>query len=367
MVTSLVVLLGACSHARIPYNLAGVASEPEPIHPRRIAVLPFRDARTPEEGPDGAGRFTYRGMELAHTDLDDLVGSPLSQVTEIVGRHLARSHTFAQVILVESLAQAPEADLVLIGRVPRIRGYVEADEPPKSSGRPKNERYVLAEVVLSDVEILDAKTKQRLFSVDVGWSLEDKRSIDREEIDPWQVLGEALFKTVSDLILEMREADLSGGYVVQERVDLDEHPGAGGIFGALDGRAPNGWRFVRSTTVSEPSGWKGAAPRCEEARLEQKQTLRFHRVLGPYRPSILIWACPGDSSLSYDALEEFPARYLGRRANGAHYFVRSIGQTNWPDAIAQIGRHLEIEPPKDRYVFRIPISGTATRSAGRSL
>jgi hypothetical protein len=90
-------------------------------------------------------------------------------------------------------------------------------------------------------------------------------------------------------------------------------------------------------------------------------------VLGPYRPSIVLWACPGDSTLRYDALEEFPARYLGRRANGAHYFARAVGQSNWPDAIPQIERHLEIQPPQQRYVFEIPIKGIVTSSPARSL
>jgi hypothetical protein len=322
-------------------------------HAQRIAVLPFTDTRAADEGPDGAGRFVYQGIELAHTNLGDLSGSPLARITEIVGRHLARSHTFAQVILVESAAQAPEADLLLVGSISRMRGYVEADEPPKSSGRPKDERYVMAEVILADVEILDAKTQERLFSADVGWSVSEARSNGGQEIDPWQVLGEALFKAVSDLVVEVREADLSGAYVVQDRVELSAEPSAEQTFGALEQSPPMGWKFARTATSAQPAGWRASDTRCEEARLEQKQTVRFHRVLGPYRPAVVLWACPKGTKLSYDAMEEFPARYLGRRDGGASYFALTVGKTNWPDALTQIGAHLGLVPPRDRYVFEI--------------
>jgi hypothetical protein len=352
---ALFLLAAGCAHAEIPYDLSRIEPSARPVHAMRIAVLPFTDARTSDDGPDNAERFIYRGVELAHTDLGALQGSPLSRVTEIVGKHIARSRVFSQVILVESSDQAPEADLLLSGRLRRMRGYVEADKPPKESGRPENERLVLAEVVLAGIELRDARDPEKvLFDADVGWSVEDKRLEGDHPIDPWGVLAEALYKAVSDLVQEISKADLSGAHVVRARVDLDV--GEGGVeraFGDLDSRAPEGWRFARTATASEPTGWSASDARCVEARLEQKQTLRFHRLLGPYRPAVMIWACPSDLHLAYDSLEEFPARYIGDRADGSHYFAWAVGESNWPDAIEQIGRHLGLVPPKHRYVFEI--------------
>jgi hypothetical protein len=344
----------ACAHAEIPYDLAHVERREKPIHEKRIAVLPFLDGRTRDEGPDDADRFVYQGVELEHTDLSDLRGSPLARVTELVGRHLAQSHVFRQVILVSSSEQAPEADLLMSGRVRRMRGYVEADAPSKDSGRPENERLVLAEVVLGDIEVREARAPGRLlFAADVGWSVQDRRTTGAGAIDPWSVLGEALHRTVQELIEGMEKADLSGGTLVKGRVELAIGEGGAGPYGDLDRAPPEGWRFVHTATASEPTGWNATDARCDEIHLEQSQTLKFHRILGPYRPTVRIWACPSDLVLEYDAMEEFPARYLGARGDGSNYFGWTVGESNWPNALEEIGLHLALRPPPQRYVFQV--------------
>lgn len=343
----------ACAHARIPYDLTPVAPLSAPVHPMRIAILPLEDARGMDDGPDSAAGFIYRGVALIHTDLGELAGAPLEQIASLVGRHLARSGLFRQVILVQAPEQAPEADLIMRARVRRMRGYVEAEAPKKDSGRPENERTVLAEVVLSGIEIREARQPKRaLVSLDAGWSIFEKRTSPGGEIDPWQVLGEALFSAVSTVVDELRGADLSGGFVVRDQVELPAAGVAQGAFGSLPSSPPEGWRFVKTSTGSSPDGWKASADRCESARVEQKQTLRFHRVLGTYRPAVTLWACPADVRLSYDMLEEFPARYLGERG-GLRYFALALGQSNWPKAIEQIARHLEVTEPKSRYIFEL--------------
>jgi hypothetical protein len=359
VLSSLAVVAAGCVHTEIPYDFSRVEAGQKPVHAKRIAVLPFSDARSLDDGPDDAEGLVYQGVELDHTDLGSLRGSPLDRVTEIVGRHLAVAHVFSQVILVERVQQAPEADLILTGSVRRMRGYVEAQKPAKASGRPENERIVLAEVVLADVLVRDAKDpKKVMFAGDIGWSVQEKRLEGDNAIDPWDVLGEALHKALSDFTSELAKADLSGTYVVKPKVELALGPGSAGVtFGDLEAAPPEGWRFARTATASEPTGWNASDARCEEVHLEQRQTLRFHRVLGPYRPSVTIWACPSDLHLSYDAMEEFPASYLGKRADGFHYFARSVGETNWPNALDQIGRHLQLVPPRQRYVFEIGRDG----------
>src|SRR5688572_32573066 len=54
--------------------------------------------------------------------------STLFPYTTLFRSHLAASRAFAQVILVLDETQAPEADLILTGRVRRMRGYVEAED-----------------------------------------------------------------------------------------------------------------------------------------------------------------------------------------------------------------------------------------------
>lgn len=349
-----------CGHAQIPYDLSLVmprgGSGSAPVHAKRIALLPFKDARAAEEGPDSTERYVYHGIEFVHTDLEDLRGSPWARITELVARHIAATRLFSQVILVLSPDQAPEADLVMSGAVERMRGYVEAGPPDSRSGRPEGERMVLAEVVLADIEVRDAHAPAKLlFDADVGWSVYEKRFLQGDRSpDPWEVLSEALFKALSDLSSEIERADLSGALLVSERVSLGLSPTPeGGLFGELERSPPAGWRFAVTSTLSRPVGWRTIEARCREATLEQLQTLRFHRVLGPYRPSIVLWVCPEDLGLSYDALEEFPARYLGQRANGSRYFARALGESNWPEAVEDIRVHLGVHSPVNRYIFEI--------------
>lgn len=339
-----------CRHAEIPYDLGAIVAPPAPIHPERLAVLPFTDARSEDEGTDDAPRFVYRGIELEHTDLDALPGWPLDRVTELVARHLAAARTFAQVILVRSAADAPEADLVLEGRVRRMRGYVEAEPPTRASGRPEDERLVLAEVLLADVVVRQARPPgATLAALDAGWSLEDRRSTAAGSIDPWAVLGAAFQRAVSDLAAELAAADLSGRHIVRTRVRLEPGDRPGDLATLVP---PEGWRVAATSTASTPIGWR-AAPRCASRRLEAEQTLRFHRVLGPYRPQVAIWSCPRGQRLTFDALEEFPATYLGRDPVGAAVFARQVGASNWPGALAELGAYLGLEPPAARYTFEV--------------
>ncbi|MCK6552819.1 hypothetical protein L6R52_43750 [Myxococcota bacterium] len=354
----LATITPACRHAELRYALSSVEARPTPKHPRRIAIVPFVDARTVDDGSDDAAGFDYQGHDFEHTRLDDLQGAPLDRVTEVVARHLAQARLFAQVILVRSIDQAPEADLVLSGRLRRLRGYVEAKPPKPESGRPANERMVLAEVLLEDLEVRDAKTGVVVASIDAGGALYEARrhATDRPPPDPWDVLGEVLFHAVSELAAELEAADLSGAVVVPARVALSLapiEPTTVAPFGALGASPPEGWSATRTSTAARPHGWKATTAGCLSLELEQKQTLRFHRVLGSYHPSAVLWACPTTIGLVIDDHVELPAKYLGTKA-GLRYFLHKVGESSWPKAEEELRSYLGVPPPERRYVFELP-------------
>jgi len=117
----------------------------------------------------------------------------------------------------------------------------------------------------------------------------------------------------------------------------------------LESSAPPGWRLVHTATTSAPIGWKGALG-CQEATFSQKQSLRFHRALGPYVPAVRVWRCPAQLHLRFDGLAEFPSRHLGER-DGQRWFVYQVGQNNWPRAAEELARNLGLSPPPPRFEF----------------
>lgn len=336
--------ISACKHAEIPYDLARIPTPKTAVHAKKLALLPVIDARVGEDLTDEAEAFVYRGVDYAPTRFQDLRGEPLHRVTEALAGHLAKAHLFDQVILVLEPSQAPEADLILRARLRRIRGYVEANPPPEKSERPKNERFVLAEFFLADVEVLDAKTPAQIyFKSDAGWSVDEPRLIKEGESvpDPWAILGEAAQHAIGDLAAELARADLSGAVLVRDQVKLPEAPTL---------TAPEGWTLTESSTVA-PQGWRGNSS-CTEQLFQQKQTLRFNRTLGPYRPAVKLWTCPLDQRLKYNSLAEFPARFLGT-AGDQLYFALALGESNWPNAVEQLSARLQPTPPAKRHTFEV--------------
>jgi hypothetical protein len=370
MALALAGLLGvSCTAVRLPYPVGEVKALPRPAHGQRVAVLPFEDRRSADEGPDRAELFVYRGISYHHTDLERLPSTPGRVVAELVARHLAHAGVFTQVILVERAEDAPEADLILSGAITRARGYLEADRPKEegpNKGPAPERRWVMAEVVLADLSLREARAPKRaLLEADVGWSIAEERPL-LPGLDPWAVLGEALYVSVGQLIELAANADLEGGYVVREKVRLELDPiprdraatvtgtVPGDAFGALSSGPPPGWRF-EADAPGIPIGWLSRSDKqpCVGAHLVEPQTQHFHRLLGPYHPMVRIWACPADAPLTVDVHEEFPASYLGTRFDGLHYFAHRLGQTNWPGAAEQIAEHLGVEPPSSPYVWKV--------------
>lgn len=359
--------------AQIPYDLGQVATRPAPQHALRVAILPLEDARDVAEAPDDRGLYVYNGLSYAGTRLEALGPDPHLRLTELLAQHLARARVFSQVILVLRAEQAPEADLILSGKIRRARGYVEAEAPAKASGRAADSRHVLAEVVLEDLELRAVGEGPRLV-FDAGWSIAEARTLDAEggAPDPWAVLSEALRVALDDLTQGMLAADLSGAVQVPAQVELSGPVATSSLaapFFGLHEAPPEGWGLVRTSSAAAPDGWLGPAG-CEGLRLEARQLQRFSRVLGPYTPAVDLWACPDSVPLRFSGRADHPARLLGRR-EGRWYLSLALGRTNWPQAEAQIAHYLALTPPPTRYIFEIGPGARAAPQArstsGRSL
>lgn len=320
------VLAGCRTPAQIPYDLGSVKTSAAPAHNLVVAILPLVDARDPAEAPDAGGRYVYNGLSYRGTRLEDLGPRAMAQVTEVLAQHLAKSRVFAQVILVLNPEQAPEADLVLSGKIRRARGYVEAKAPPKASGRTPDSRKVIAEVVLQDLELRPVGGGEPRMVLDVGWSILEERTLHPETgaPDPWHLMSEAMAVSLKDLTAALRTADLSGAFVAAKTVALDTTAtSTQAVFHGL--KAPLGWALVKTSTAVHPIGWKGA-PQCHSMRFEARQSRRFSRVLGPYVPAVEVWACAESVRLKLVGRSEYPARLVGQQG-GYWYFTQQLGRS----------------------------------------
>ncbi len=357
--------LSACrTPAQIPYDLSSVVTASVATHDLKVAILPLVDARDPAEAPDARGLYRYNGLSYRGTRLEDLGPRTTARLTEVLAQHLARARIFSQVILVLRPEQAPEADLILTGKVRRARGYVQASPPTKDSGRSPDSRKVIAEVVLQDLELRPTGAGGPRISLDVGWSILEERKLGPKGIglDPWNLLSEALGVSLRDLSGALRAADLSGDFVVADKISLQgSATSTQAIFHGI--QAPAGWARVNTSTASHPTGWKGQA-RCSRIRFEAQQSRRFSRVLGPYVPAVQIWGCPKSLPLKFSGRSEYPARLLGH--HGGHwYFSQQLGRTNWPDAEAQLAAYLQLQPPPSPYVFEVGPGAKAVKKTKR--
>lgn len=319
----------AARRAEIPAPPPGPL--PSAHHRLRVALPPLRDAREVREAPDGAGAYVYRGELYRGTNLDWLRPSPMNHLTRRFAQALLQTGVFAELVLVESADAAARADLVLTGSVRRARGYVQRD--PAQGADP----WVLGEVVLDELELRDARTGAVRVSGGTGWSIWEQRPAPA---DPWAVLADALDRATAELSQVLVDADLKRFEVanavrVPRPIEPPVSPAAA---------TPDGWRHAVTSTASAPRGWTGAA-RCRREALAQQQALRFHRILGPYRPEVVLWRCPSDVRLRWSPRVELPAVLMGSDDEGRWWFGSALGQSNWPEPLAQLTEALALAPP----------------------
>lgn len=348
-------LVAGCASARIPYDLARLPAAKSARHSHRVAVLPFVDEREAEEVGQEDGLFSYNGFDYHPTDLERLEHPPGMVIAELLAQHLVRTGSFREVVLVREAQDAPSAQLLLRGRISRARGYVEAEGQRGDREPPPRVRRVIAEVFLSDVELVEPGADgRRLLHADLGWSILEERPTEPTPPSAWQVLGDALFESHQQLATLLEDAVLDGSFVVEERIVLTPTTvrSSTAPLARLEAAVPEGWSFDPAAEGSAPLGWRAQAS-CESGRYSARQTQRFHRVLGPYQPTVRVWLCPAAHDLELDHRSEFPARYLGTTPSAEHAFIWRLGPSSWPGAEADLARVLSVTPPASKYVFRI--------------
>lgn len=325
-------------------------------HALSIAILPVLDQRPRDEGTDRAYRFSYRGKSYGFTDLRSLKRGLSGELSGHIAQALHRAGMFKKIILVDAASDAGSVDLVLSSQVARARGYVEQADTQKEKPRTEDKTLqLMSEFVLSDVRLSHTSSSAHMvFDSDFGWSIFEKREVEDEVAAAYTVLGEALTRTLRQLVLALASSDLSGRTRIIKNVQFTSKASLPGPFGLLAKQGPIGWKVAKLTeTSSVPTGWQGSEVDCSSLILRSKQSWRFHRVLGPYQPSVKIWYCAASSALDYDMRADQSAEYLGRSSNGSHYFVKALGETNWKSCREDIVRHLNIIRPTKKYIFQL--------------
>ncbi|MBK8012336.1 MAG: hypothetical protein IPK13_13385 [Deltaproteobacteria bacterium] len=265
-----------------------------------------------------------------------------------------------------SAADPPAADPPAADPPAADASAAASAEPSPNAERPSPRRRVLAEVVLSDLRIrrMDGRRPTTvLMECDAGWSIDERRAVEDQRRAAWMVSAEALRVALDRYGRVLEGADLSGRLRVRDRVHLAGRALAGPEAGALAGtmndtmndtmkdmmkalarRVPPGWAFSVAAEPGRPHGWSVDLG-CIEGRFVAQQTLRFHRLLGPFVPSVRVWACPAEIEAHYDEHAEFAAQYLGTAPRGGHFFAYSVGPKNWPGAVREVAEHFRAKMP----------------------
>jgi hypothetical protein len=248
--------------------------------------------------------------------------------------------------------------LILSAKVTRARGYVQKDEQtktPNPDSKTRIKRAIMSEFVLSEVKLTKtSQPKELVFESDFGWSILDEGEIRDPKKAAWDVLGRSMRATFDQLEKAIRNADLSGGFVARKSVRFDEFAQADNAFGAFESKVPATWLAGDSVkTATAPTGWKSDRCDCLQLRLRARQTWRFHRVLGPYQPEVVLWSCIARDVFKYDVKSEHPAEFLGQTPSRRLLFLRALGETNWKSVREDVRRHLNVEKPKNRYLFQV--------------
>jgi|GEM_PF-3115036 len=346
-------------HPTIPIKYES-AAQVEPIHKLTLAVLPIKDSREWSEGTDSAYRYTYRGKSYRFTDLRGLKRGLSNELSGHIAQILHRKSIFRKILLVSDSSDAADADLILTAAVKRARGYVEdlgfttlrKDTQVSTS---TSARQVLAEFVLDNVRLRQKKSGKLLFDSDFGWSIFESRAVreDEEAVAAFGVLSDAVLHVLNQLSIAIKESDLSGDFFVQQRVTMSVGQTDDAILAALAEVLPQGWNITETSSVTAPLGWSTKSKICDKVRLSAAQSWKFHRAIGPYRPTLAVWACPAKVELSYMHSSSKNAEYLGKKSDGTNFFVLGLGETNWADYRRELRTFFKLTAPIKRHIFRL--------------
>jgi len=346
---------GGFQRAELPYTYPSQVTS-QPTHAINIAILPIRDARSVKDGTDSAYRYSYRGKSYGFTDLRGLRRSAERYITTILARHLLAKSVFSKIVLIDRMSDAGSVDLVLTAKLARARGYAQRKEKSTdTSSSASTQRSVMSEFIISELTLAKrSDVSAVVFDGDFGWSIFEEREFQSEEEAAWQVLSEAMRRTLDQMTKALKKADLSGGFLVNKQVKYEEDNQSDQEFGLLATKAPLNWKVVSLIeTSTAPNGWKAKNAACKRLSMRAQQSWRFHRVLGPYQPELVLWSCASTTRFLYDVKTEHPAEFLGTGQKGRLFFLRSLGETNWRTARDDVRRHLKLVPPKQRYLFQL--------------
>ena len=337
-----------------------------PVHGLTLAILPIKDTRQTSEGTDSAHRYTYRGKSYRFTDLRRLKRGLSDELSGHLAQVFLRQSIFRKIILVNDLSDAADAELILTAEVKRARGYIEDLEIAKSNAKANintstSSRQVLSEFVLENVQVRKGNSKQLLFDSDFGWSVFETRAIAEDAVSrgAFDVLADTVGHVLNQLALALKISDLSGAVTIKKEVMMLEVHSGGPMLDGLDKALPEGWGMTNTSSLSVPLGWRGSSSTCQNARLEAAQSWKFHRAIGPYRPTLDIWACNATVGLEYLHSSSKNAEYLGKRIDGTNYFVLGRGETNWKRYRRDLRKLFGVTEPTQRHVFRIKPAGSS--------
>jgi hypothetical protein len=198
-----------------------------------------------------------------------------------------------------------------------------------------------------------------LLRAELGWAIQAMRPAVPAPPSPWSVLGEALGASSAQLVRLVREARLDGTVVVPERTALTAtiaapaaRTSSSARLAALADARPPGYALT-ATRAAAPEGWRLTAGACVERALVEQQTQRFHRALGPYVATARVTVCAPEAALRFDVRAAYPARFVGRDARGARYFVHAVGRGAWARPVESLERWLAVERPAPRHTFEL--------------
>jgi hypothetical protein len=277
----------------------------------------------------------YRGA------VDEMASDALADALRATGR-------FAEVRRV-SQADRADADLVLDGRLRRLRGWqayrVEKDAPARILES-------IGDVFIDEVVIIEAKTGRIVFIGQTGAMLEEPP----DDVDPYAAAQAAFEAAAVHLAERVAKVDFEAADLSHE-VHL-EATRSGGVE-ALLVSLPPGW-IGAEDPATVPAGWAADTP-CAAYRFEDATRWFFHPRLGFYRPNLALWACPpgwqGEMRLGGDDPERFPASVVGFDADGGAWIALTLGKTSWPGATQQVVRFLSLRAPGTEQVFSLPPDG----------
>ena len=329
-----------------------------PVHALTLAILPTKDLRQKNEGTDSAYRYTYRGKSYRFTDLRRLRQGLSAELSGHLAQSLHRNSVFAKIVLVNDVKDARDADLILYSEVKRARGYVEDVEIKAPNGTVEtstSSRKVLSEFVLENLRIQRQADRRLVFDSDFGWSIYEDRSIRPEEVSTaaFEVLSAAISHVLDQFVVSVTQSDLSGNFIVRKKVAIASGEVGGPSLTSLAQVMPDGWNFTFTSSTAVPLGWNGGGKPCSHARAVAIQSWKFHRAIGPYRPTLNIWACHKTAELDYLHSSSQNAEYLGVNSAGMHYFVLGLGETNWKNYRSDLRKFFKVTAPSKRHVFRI--------------